>query len=49
MVSNNLQDPGNKNAAPSAGKYLVYASIYAQCIFVVGIVVNVDSLMAVLL
>ena len=26
MVSNNLQDPGNKNAAPSAGKYLVYAS-----------------------
>ena len=26
MVSNNLQDPGNKNAAPSAGKYLVYTS-----------------------
>ena len=26
MVRNNLQDPGNKMAAPSAGKYLVYAS-----------------------
>ena len=24
MVKNNPQDPGNKNSAPSAGKYLVY-------------------------
>ena len=36
MVSNNLQDPGNKNAAPSAGKYLVYASGPARKSFMEG-------------
>ena len=36
MVRNNLQDPGNKNAAPSAGKYLVYASGPARKSFMEG-------------
>ena len=36
MVRNNLQDPGGKNAAPSAGKYLVYASGPARKSFMEG-------------
>ena len=36
MVRNHLQDPGNKNAAPSAGKYLVYVSGPARKSFMEG-------------